>query len=181
MQKRYHIKWGHGTCWIHHHPTLAAPPGGRRLAYDLLSAHTRWMVVLDSYSAQTAHEAEAVFSRWADPEGWPEWDAGVQEVTFPGPAQIGARGRMRPASGPATTFTVTGFEPGRVFTNTSSLPGAKLVFEHLVSPVPNGVSVEVTVRVEGLLAPVWKHILSRSMGNAARSSVAGLLAHVDAG
>ena len=59
------------------------------------------MVVLDSYAARTAHGAEAVFSRWADPEGWPEWDAEVREVTFAGPAMIGARGTSRMAMGPA--------------------------------------------------------------------------------
>ncbi|MFV0429815.1 MAG: SRPBCC family protein [Arachnia sp.] len=138
------------------------------------------MVVLDSYSARTAHAAEAVFSRWADPQGWPEWDAGVQEVRFAGPAKIGAQGRMRPASGPVTTFTVTAFEPERVFTNTSSLPGGKLVFEHLVTPIPGGASVEVTVRVDGLLASVWQRFLGRGLGNAARSSVTGLLTHLDA-
>ena len=150
------------------------------LAGHLISAHTRWMKVIDSYAARTAHEAEVVFSRWADPEGWPEWDAEVLEVTFAGPARIGARGRMRPASGPAAAFSVTAFEPGRVFTNASSLPGAKLVFEHLVTPALDGASVEVVVRVEGILAPLWKRVLDPSMGNAARSSVTGLLAHLDA-
>ena len=138
------------------------------------------MMVLDSYSARTVYEAEAVFSRWADPESWPQWDAEVREVTFAGPARLGARGRMRPTSGPAASFAVTVFEPGRVFTNASSLPGAKLVFEHLVTPAPDGASVEVVVRVEGLLAPLWKRVLGRSLGNAARSSVTGLLAHLDA-
>jgi len=138
------------------------------------------MKVIDSYAARTAHEAEVVFSRWADPEGWPEWDAEVREVTFAGPAKLGARGRMRPASGPAASFSVTAFEPGRVFTNVSSLPGAKLVFEHLVTPAPDGAAVEVVVRVEGLLAPLWKRVLGRSLGSAARSSVTGLLAYLDA-
>lgn len=138
------------------------------------------MMILDSYLARTTHPAERVFSRWARPASWPEWDAEVREVTFAGPARVGARGRMRPASGPAASFVVTEFEPNRVFTNASSLPGAKLVFAHVVSPTPEGSSVEVIVRVEGLLAPLWKRILGRSLAHAARSSVIGLLAHLDA-
>ncbi len=118
--------------------------------------------------------------RWADPTKWPEWDAEVREVTFEGPARLGARGRMRPASGPAATFTVIGFEPERVFTDASSLPGAKLIFEHLVTPIPEGAVVEVTVGVDGPLAPLWQRILGKKLGNAARSSVAGLLDHLDA-
>lgn len=120
-----------------------------------------------------------MFSYWADPEGWPEWDPAVLEVTFAGPSDLGARGRMRPTSGPPASFSVTEFEPGRVLTNTSSLPGAKLVFTHIVTPMPKGALVYVAVSVEGPLAPLWRRMLNRSMGNAAKSSVNGLLAHLD--
>ncbi len=44
----------------------------------------------------------------------------------------------------------------------------------------DGALIEVVVGVEGLLAPLWKRLLRRSLGNAARSSVTGLLAHLDA-
>ncbi|TQM61064.1 SRPBCC family protein [Klugiella xanthotipulae] len=138
------------------------------------------MKVIDSYSAPTAHRAQLVFSRWADPAGWPAWDAEVREVRFEGPAKLGARGRMRPASGPAATFSITTFEPDRVFTNTSSLPGAKLIFEHRVTPAAESAAVEVTVSVEGFLASLWHRILGKSLGNAAQSSVTGLLNHLDA-
>lgn len=87
---------------------------------------------------------------------------------------------MRPTSGPAAKFSVTTFEPNSVFTNTSSLPGAKLIFEHLVTPTPEGAAIEVTVGVAGFLAPLWQRILGKSLGNAARSSVTGLLDHLDA-
>lgn len=88
---------------------------------------------------------------------------------------------MRPASGPASSFTVTAFEPGRVFTDTSPLLAAKLVFDHVVTPAPDDEAlIEVVVRIEGMPAPLWKRILGRSLRNAARSSVIGLLAHLDA-
>lgn len=137
------------------------------------------MKVIDSYSAPTAHSAQLVFSRWAHPEGWPVWDAEVREVRFEGPARLGARGQMRPASGPAATFSITTFEQDRVFTNTSSLPGAKLIFEHRVTPTAERATVEVTVGVDGFLAPLWHRMLGKSLRNAAQSSVTGLLDHLD--
>lgn len=137
------------------------------------------MKVIDSCSAPTAHSAQLVFSRWADPAGWPAWDAEVREATFDGPTKLGARGRIRPASGPAATFSITAFEPDRVFTNTSSLPGAKLIFEHRVTPTGEGAAVEVTVGVDGFLASLWHRILGKSLGDAAHSSVTGLLDHLD--
>lgn len=100
-------------------------------------------------------------------------------MSFHGPAAVGSRGRMRPASGPAAAFLVTELEPGRVFTNATSLPGAKLIFEHEVTPELDGSIVAVTVRVEGPLSPLWKRILGKSMGSAAHSSVNGLIAHLD--
>lgn len=150
-----------------------------RIAQEVVSVHTKCMVTLDSCSAHTTHPAEAVFARWAEPQTWPDWDEGVRRVWFSGPATVGAEGRMRPPSGPAVSFSVTALEPGRVFTNASSMPGAKLVFEHLVTPVQGGSVVEVTVWVEGPLARVWARILGKNLGSAAQSSVEGLLAHLD--
>ncbi len=87
---------------------------------------------------------------------------------------------MRPASGPAAAFSITALEQDRVFTNASPLPGATLIFEHRVAPADGGTEVEVSVGVEGLLAPLWQRLLRKSMGNAARSSVTGLLEHLRA-
>jgi len=138
------------------------------------------VAILSSYSVRTAHTSERVFALWADPAGWPAWDPEVREVVFSGPAQVGARGRLRPASGPAASFTVTVFERDRRFTDASSLPGAKLVFAHEVVSEDAGSTVRVEVRIEGPLAPLWKRVLGRGLADAARSSVTGLLAHLDA-
>lgn len=138
------------------------------------------MRLLDTCSLHTSHSAAEVFARWADPEGWPVWDTEVREVRFAGPAELGAVGWMRPASGPASRFSVTAFEPDRVFTNATALPGATLIFEHRVTPTAEGAAVEVEVGVAGLLAPVWQRLLGRALGHGARSSVTGLLQHLDA-
>lgn len=138
------------------------------------------MKVIDSHSELTAHPAQLVFSRWADPARWPDWDTEVQEVNFYGPAELGAHGRMRPASGPATKFTITALEQDRVFTNASSLPGATLIFEHLVTQTDRGTEIQVSVGVDGFLSSLWQRILGKTLGNAARSSVTGLLDHLDA-
>ena len=138
------------------------------------------MTVLSSYSAQTVYSPAVVFSRWADPETWPEWDAEVREVSFEGPAKLGAWGRMHPARGPAMSFSITAFEPDRVFTNTSSMPGARLIFEHIVTPAGEGAGVTVIVHIEGPLEPLWKRIVGRGLAGAARSSVTGLLTYLEA-
>lgn len=138
------------------------------------------MKTIASYSAVTSHSPDSVFSLWANPAGWPSWDSEVREVEFSGVAELGGQGKMRPASGPAATFLITVFDQDRVFSNASSLPGAKLIFEHRVAPAGDGAELEVSVGVDGFLAPLWQRILRKSLANAARSSVTGLLEHLDA-
>ncbi len=138
------------------------------------------MRILDTHTADTSHSAAAVFARWADPAGWAQWDPEVRAVTFDGSVTLGARGRIRPTSGPATVFAIVALEQERTFTNASSLPGARLVFDHRVSPSETGSRVTVSVGVTGTLAPLWHRVLRTGMSTAARASVTGLLTHLDA-
>ena len=138
------------------------------------------MKVLSSHTTHAALAPSTVFARWSDPATWPTWDPEVKSVVFESPATLGKSGRLQPASGPALRFSITGLRIDRELTNTGTLPGARLEFEHLVEPADDGSVVTVTVRVSGLLSPVWARILAPSMFTAARSSVVGLLSYLDA-
>lgn len=138
------------------------------------------MVILSRFSVRTTHAPSRIFARWADPTGWPDWDDEVRAVWFEGPAVVGARGRMKPENGPATTMRISAVDDGRLLTNTSRLPGALLTFEHIVAPAPAGSDVQVEVRLTGLLSPLWRRVLAKSMAGSAESSVTGLVAHLDA-
>ncbi len=100
-------------------------------------------------------------------------------MRFSGEVRVGAQGWMRPASGPATTFTISVVEQDHIFTSTSSLPGAKLIFEHIVEPAPGGSRVFVTISVNGPMRGVWKLLLGRTFASAAERNVRGLLEHLD--
>ena len=137
------------------------------------------MKVLSTYSSHASPDPSEVFTLWADPLTWPAWDPEVESVAFDSPATLGKRGKLQPANGPALRFSITAFRLDEEFTDTGSLPGARLEFEHLVEAVDGGSLVTVTVRVHGILSPLWARILAQSMSEAARSSVVGLLAHLD--
>ncbi len=138
------------------------------------------MITVSTFRLGTGHSAAAVFALWAAPASWPTWDPEVRSVTFDGPATLGATGRLRPRSGPTSSFTITDLRPDRVLTNSGRLPGARLVFEHVVEPDAAGSTVTVTVGLQGPLAPVLARLMGRGMAGAARSSVEGLLSHLDA-
>ncbi|MGR4009945.1 SRPBCC family protein [Leucobacter sp. 1207-22] len=138
------------------------------------------MKLIDSHHAFTTHDPKTVFSLWSDPASWPNWDAEVREVHFAGPTKVGAQGKMRPASGPAAKFSITALEQDHILTNASSLPGATLIFEHKVTLANGGSDIAVTVSASGPLSTFWQRVLRKNMSGAARSSVVGLLNHLDA-
>lgn len=135
------------------------------------------MDILSSAQLTTEHSPTTIYSAWADPTSWPQWDPEVANVTYDASTK---RGRLRPASGPATAFTVTEETADRRFVNRSNLPGANLTFDHSVEPAPSGSLVEVTIRVDGPLRRLWASILRRGMRDGAASSLNGLISHLDA-
>lgn len=137
------------------------------------------MVVISHYTETTSHKSAIIFEQWANPDSWPRWDTEVKEVLFTGEATLHARGKIKPATGPSSTFQITAFEPNAVLTTASKLPGARLLFEHVVRSVVDGSEVSVTVSVEGPLAFVWARILKRNLAQSARSSVTGLITYLD--
>lgn len=128
---------------------------------------------------ESSHPPESFYRFWAAPQTWPSWDRDVAEVRFSDDMIIGAEGWMRPASGPATTFTVTALQPGRLLTTSSRLPGARLIFEHQLAPAADGALVTVIIGVDGPLRRLWRWILGRSFVDAAERSVRGLVDALD--
>ncbi|KIC56794.1 SRPBCC family protein [Microbacterium hominis] len=95
------------------------------------------------------------FARWIDHASWPEWSPDTEWVRVEGPVRAGARGVLKPVGGPKTRFTISECEQDRVYTDVSSVPGARLTFRHTVESAPNGSTLTVRVWMTGPLARVW--------------------------
>ncbi len=137
------------------------------------------MVLLSSHESLTSHSPTAVYALWADPPSWPSWDPELRVVSFGGPLVTGAKGKLQPRNGPALGFTITGLQHDHEFTNTGSLPGAKLAFQHVVTETLEGAMVSVKVSLDGPLSRVWARLMGPEMADSARSSVEGLLRYLD--
>lgn len=128
----------------------------------------------------------AIWERaYMDASAWPHWNAEIKRATLDGPLQLGARARIVFGTGLRLRFRVTEFEPGRLFTDESRLPGARMGHRHLVEPAPGGgSSLTNTIYIEGPLAPLWRRILgpaaARTLPDAQRA-VAELAATAPAG
>ena len=146
-------------------------------------------IELSRGTAVTAHAPAAIFDLWSSPQTWATWDPEVRSAQLDGDIEVGARGRLKPRSGPAATFTIVEVIEGEALVDASALPGARLVFDHRVTAAPlieagSGSSltylVTVVITVEGPMSPLFGRLLRRSFEGAAQSGIDGLLAHLDA-
>jgi hypothetical protein len=78
-------------------------------------------------------------------------------------------------------FRVVEFEDGRLFTDESRLPGARMGHRHLVEPTEAGSDLTNTIYIEGPLAPLWQRILGPAAARALPGAQADIVRLVDAG
>jgi len=113
---------------------------------------------------------------YADAAAWPQWNAELKRATLDGPLRLGARARIVFRTGLRLRFQVVEFEGGRLFTDESRLPGARMGHRHLVEPTTEGSRLTNTIYIEGPLAPLWRRVLgpaaARALPEAQRATVA---------
>ncbi|MEV6601750.1 SRPBCC family protein [Actinoplanes sp. NPDC051346] len=119
--------------------------------------------------------AQAFFDRWADTATWPQWNTDTEWVRLDGPFRAGTTGQLKPKGGPKTRFVISSLIPGREFTDVSTLIGARLTFQHLVTEEPGGLTtVSVRVTITGPLAFLWNAVLGKGIANALSGDLARL-------
>lgn len=113
---------------------------------------------------------------YADANAWPQWNAELKRATLDGPLALGAKARIVFRTGLRLRFEVVELEAGRLFTDESRLPGARMGHRHLVEPSASGCRLTNTIYIEGPLAPLWRRILgpaaARTLPDAQRAVVA---------
>lgn len=107
---------------------------------------------------------------YADAEAWPKWNAEIKRAELDGPLTLGANAKIVFRTGLRLRFHVVEFDDGRLFTDESRLPGARMGHRHLVEPIEDGGSrLTNAIYIDGPLAPVWRRI----MGPAAARTLPG--------
>ena len=99
-------------------------------------------------------------SAYEDPEAWPRWNSEIKRAVLEGSLELGAKAKIVFRSGLRLRFRVIEFEAGRVFTDESRLPGARIGHRHLLEPTEAGGSLLTnTIYIEGTLSHLWQRIL----------------------
>jgi uncharacterized protein YndB with AHSA1/START domain len=116
-------------------------------------------------------------SAYEDAAAWPRWNAEIKRASLDGPLALGATARIVFNTGLRLRFEVVEFEPERLFTDESRLPGARMGHRHLIEATTGGGSLLTnTIYIDGPLSTLWQRILgpaaARTLPGAQRAVVA---------
>ena len=99
---------------------------------------------------------ERVWAVMSDVERWPEWTPSVSSVrrADDGPFALGSRVRVKQPRLLPADWVVTSVTPGREFTWVTRSVSLEVTGAHAVEPIARGARATLSVRFEGLLAPL---------------------------
>jgi hypothetical protein len=152
------------------------------------------MIELGRGSATSAADPDAFFARWIEHDTWQQRSPDTEWVRIDGPAAVGTRGVLKPRGGPKVKFVINACDPGREYTDTSRLPGARLTFQHTVvadGTVADGTVADgtvaggtgsklaVLVTMSGPLSRVWAKIMGGGFRESAQGDLNRLVALVE--
>jgi hypothetical protein len=99
------------------------------------------------HSVETSAAPEAVWQLWADVEGWPEWNAGIEQIELSGPFAVGSTILMTPPGDePVALRIAEAIEPG-LFVDEADGGDFVVRTTHRVEPVGEDRS-RITYRME---------------------------------
>ena len=117
-----------------------------------------YTVVTDNVSA------EQVWREYVSVETWPLWDIHLLRCELIGPFTVGSKTRIKPKGGmPTSVGIITLCEPNKRFADSTTLPLAKLVFDHVLEQRPAGLAITHSVTISGPLAFFWKRIIGKNV------------------
>jgi hypothetical protein len=137
------------------------------------------MIEITQAYAESSAPPPAFFARWGDMATWPEWNADTEWVRLDGPFAAGTRGVLKPKGGPKVPFVVASLTD-REFVDVSRLVGARLTFDHQVTPSAGGCRIGVRVTIRGPLGRIWALILGKGFRTTLQPDLDRLVALVEA-
>lgn len=107
-----------------------------------------------------------VWAATRDVASWPTWAPQFErlERLDTGPIGLGARTRVKPKGLPASIWTVSEFEDGRLFTWASSLgPGMRLIGGHQLTSAGDSTDAEFWLQATGPVGAFLSPLLHRTI------------------
>jgi uncharacterized protein YndB with AHSA1/START domain len=138
-------------------------------------------MMLGNGSAHSNAPPAAFFARWVDHRTWAAWSSDADSVRVDGAVREGARGHLTPRGGPRHRFQITTLDPPREYTDTSHLPGGRMVVRQSATATADGTDIEVSVTITGPRARLWGATTGRGFRTSVQGDLDRLVALVEAG
>jgi len=113
------------------------------------------------HTERIAVDAAAIWSLWADPSRWADWNEQIESAEVEGELRVGAEARVKFKRGGTVKFNVIELEQQHLFVDEAKFPGARLGHEHRMKPGRSSVEVTHRLYVEGPMSGFWSLMLSR--------------------
>lgn len=102
-------------------------------------------------------DIDAFWAVWTDLPRFPTWDPREEETRIDGPFEVGTTTWSKQRGNPGGPATIVDVDKPRKWTVESSLPGGKLVIDHLLEEVePGRVRVSKRYEVHGPLTVLFR-------------------------
>lgn len=108
---------------------------------------------------------EQLWKLYSDVDNWHTWDSGVESAKLEGKFEVGTYFRLKPKGGPKVRIQLVEIIPNRKFVDMTRFPLAKMYGEHTFEDTAEGVRMTITMRVEGILAGLWRRIVAQDIAD----------------
>ena len=138
---------------------------------------------MKTYSVQAnirlSASPQAIQAVYADVAHWHLWDPDTRSAQLDGPFAVGTMGSLRPPKGLAISLMVTEVTPGGGFTVQSPVLSSKMTFEHVLTPVAQGVEVMHRVTFSGWARALLMHMVGKPLKTGLPVTLANLKRYVE--
>jgi uncharacterized protein YndB with AHSA1/START domain len=105
------------------------------------------------HSIVASASPEAVWRRWSDVSGWPEWNAGIEAIEIDGPFAAGTWFTMTPPGEDPIRMRLTEVVPGESFTDEADGGDFVVRTVHRIEPAGGGTKIIYRTEITGDAGP----------------------------
>lgn len=125
-------------------------------------------------SVEINAEPERVFRLYQDAARWVDWDPEVAAVSLPDGLKLGAKGWLKPRSGPKASIQIVEVTQGMSFSVQTRLPLCRMWFGHSLSSSRGSTVATHWVEFKGPLSFLFRYLVGRSIQASLPNTMLGL-------
>lgn len=131
------------------------------------------------YSAISSASPRQIWPLYSQVAQWKVWDHAIEDSTLEGEFVTGSVGTLTPTGGQRLPFTLTEVQFERVFVTDTPLPGARVIFNHVLEVVQGGTRITHQIEIVGPEAARFAAIFGDNMREHMPAAVRGIVEITD--